>query len=141
MTSDSLDVLNELLHLQYCSLPRYLTYGSPWEHRGNDDASVTVRRMAEDHERMSRRVAGFIYEQGGIPDSGEFPIDFAELHFLSLDYLLNEIVYYQRRELAEIKRLAEQAASDPQTLALVEETLGAEKAHLEDLEKFLQQPA
>lgn len=138
----TLDLLNDLLAVQHCSLPRYLTYVSPWTGDENTEAAEVVTRIAEDQQRMSERIAETIYDRGGMPDAGDFPMEFTDTHFLALDYLLRELVYYQKQDVAAIEEIVSQLGGDADAKALAEETLGAEKAHLEDLERLLaKQPA
>jgi len=132
----TLDCLNDLLHLQYCSLVRFLNYGSPFEPPGDGELVEAIRRINRDQEQMSQRVAHLILARGGNPEPGDFLIQFAELHFLSLDYILRELIHYQRGDVAEIAALVEELGDDPDARALAEETLGQEKAHLDELLKF-----
>lgn len=142
--AEIIDVLNRVLQVQYRSLPRYLVYGSPWTHTNGADsqAKATLEHIVHDQERMTERLAACILDLRGAPDVGEFPVEFTDLHFLSIDYLLRELVYYQRQDITELERCAaELSADDPEAQALVEEALGSERAHLEALEQLAKQPA
>jgi hypothetical protein len=68
-------------------------------------------------------------------------MEFTDSHFLSMDYLLTEMLRHQRRDVASIQRIAAQLADHPRARELAEETLGSERAHLESLEALVGQLA
>ena len=142
--AETVAVLNQVLQLQYRSLPRYLVYGSPWTHANGADGQTrdALENIVHDQQRLTERLAELILDHRGSPDVGDFPMEFTDLHFLSLDYLLRELVYYQRQDIASLERCAADlstAAAEAQ--AIVEEGLGSERAHLEVLEQLAKQPA
>ena len=58
---------------------------------------------------------------------------------LALDFLLQRLIHYQRRDLERLQQLAQQAASseiDRRARELVQEALGSARAHLEILEEL-----
>lgn len=143
-TADTLETLNRVLQIQYRSLPRYLVYGSPWtQSNGNGSpAAAALENIVHDQEQMTERLADFILSHRGQPDVGDFPVEFTDLHFLSIDYLLRELLYYQQQDVSELERcVTALAGSEPEAQALAEEALGSERAHLESLEQLSKQPA
>lgn len=132
----SVEVLNRLLRIQYRSLPMFLAGTSPWTHQGDERAEISLTNIVADQKAMVQRIAETILEHGGQVDTGNFLIEFAELHFLSLDYLLKELVERQRADLADIERCVAHLTDDRIAKMLAEEVLGAERAHLEALEEL-----
>jgi hypothetical protein len=131
-----LDYLNRLLALQYRSLPRYLAYGEPYKRARDQEAKTVVAAIAKNQEAHAQRLADLIMHRGGIANPGEFPLEFAErLNFLSLEYLLTEMIHYQKQDLADIETcvVALETLDDFEAHALAEEVLGAERGHLEML--------
>ncbi|QGJ70549.1 Hypothetical protein PBC10988_22460 [Planctomycetales bacterium 10988] len=131
-----IDRLNELLRLQYCSLPRFLQYVSPWTGASQVGLQEIVSQTAIDHTELCHRIAEAILEKGGSPLPGEFSPDFTDLHFLSLEYLLKELLFYTRQDIETLTQFVESWQSTPLAQTLAEEALGAEKAHLDLLEEY-----
>lgn len=138
----ALDLLNELLHVQYRSFPMYLTEACPWMPHGNSaEAAEALENIVADQKLMSQRIAEFILDSGGLVEPGEYPMEFTDTHFLSLDFLLTELVRYQRQDVATIERIVAQLSDARAARELAEETLGMERAHLEALDGLVTQPA
>lgn len=138
---DSLSLIQRLLNLVYRSFPMYLVYGSPAQHTAADaQVAKTLQGIVHDQEALSIRLADFITTRGDVPGTGDFPILFPDLNFLSLEYLLRELVEFQRKSVAEIEEITSQLTEDAPAQALAEEVLGAEKAHLEAMQSLLKQP-
>ena len=130
-----LEALNRLLRVLYRSLPMYLAEGQPWTGRRDDPAEETMRNVVADQREMSVRIADFVMDNRGIVDDGDFPMEFTDLNFLSLDALLPRLQEYQREDVATIEHvIAWLPPDEPEALALAQEALGQERAHLEMLE-------
>jgi hypothetical protein len=138
--SSNIEVLNRLLAIQYRSLPMYLTDACPWIHAGDEQAATTLANIVTDQQRMVQRIADLILDRRGAVDPGEFPMEFTDTHMLSLDFLLNELIHYQKQDVAAIEDCVRRLARDPVARALAEEALGSERAHLEALERLAKQP-
>lgn len=139
--AQTIDALNRLLVIEYRSFPMYLTYASPWTHQGDQKAAETLQNIAADQQLMSQRIAELVDRSGGRIETGEYPMEFTDTHFLSLDFLLKELHRHQRHDVAEIERLVARLVGDREARELAEETLGMERAHLEAVEALLAQPA
>jgi hypothetical protein len=137
----TLDLLNRLLAIEYRSLPMFLHGAAPWTRHGDEKAVSTLEDIVTDQKATVKRVAELILDRGGVIGNSEFPMDFAEFHMLSLDYLLTQMAILQRRDIAEIDGIVYELSADTQARELAQETLGSEKAHLEALESLLKQPA
>lgn len=134
----TLDVLNELLRTQYRSLPMFLSGTDPYARSGDQRAEAVLANVVADQKAMVQRLGEAILDRGGQVDSGNFPIEYAELHFLALDYLIKELVVRQKDDVAAIERCVARLTSDRAARMLAEEVLGQERAHLETLEGLLE---
>ena len=134
---DSITVLNELLAIHYRSLPMYLTLASPWKHRGDEKATELLKDVVEDQQETCRKVAELVVQRGAVVETGEFPTHFTELHFLSLDFMLQELVKTQRDDLTDIERCAQRLWNDPPAEAIAREAVGAARGHLQSLEEIV----
>ena len=134
-------LLNRLIAMHNCSLPAYLTYAAPAWHRGDEAAKETLQAIATDQKDTCERLAAMVTQQGGVVDSGEFPIYYAGYHDLSFDFLLDEIIKEQKEDIVQIEDTVAQLSLAPMAKALAEETLGAAKGHLESLQELKQTSA
>jgi hypothetical protein len=135
------DLLNRLLAIEYRSFPMYLTDAAPWTREGDEKATLALDNIVGDQKGMAQRIGEFILDSGWRVETGEYPMEFTDTHFLSLDFLLKELVRYQRGDVAAIERIVLQLGDDRLARELAEETLGMERAHLESLEALVSQPA
>lgn len=133
--SRAIDVLNRLLELEYRSLPMYLEGTSPWMKAGEERAAEVLKHLVTDQKEIAGRIAKMIFDRGGRVEIGGFPMEFTDLHMLSLDFLVHECIDWQKQAIAEIEGLIGQLQRDHQARALAEEALGLARGHLENLEE------
>ena len=129
------DALNRLLTVLERSLPIYLSYAKPWTREGDQKATAALARIVEDQQKLAARAATLALELGPI-NLGEYPIEFYDMHDLSLDFLLSRLVVFQKRDVATLQRCAEQLRSDQRAAEVADDTLGAARGHLEIIEEL-----
>jgi hypothetical protein len=134
---DRIATLNRLLQIHYRSLPMYLASARPWVPRGHEKAAETLMLIVDDQKRTVERVSEELLAAGADIDAGEFPMVYTDLHDLSVDYVLTELVEAQRHDVAEIEDCVVALGGDP----LAQEALGAAKGHLESLEEAVAETA
>lgn len=133
------DLLNDLMAIEYRSFPMYLTDACPWTHTGDEQASETLLNIVADQKAMAQRIAALILDSGGRIETGEYPMEFTDTHFLSLDFLFKELLRYQRQDVAAIERIVRELSNHRAARELAEEALGMERAHLEAIESLVGQ--
>ena len=129
--------LMQLLLHHYRSLPIFLTEAVPWTHRGDEQATNVLLDIVAGQLDLSNRIAAELEQRGWPLDMGEYPMDFLDLHFLSLDFLLQRLVDNQQREVDAIARLSAEVNEDPVAHDLAQEALGAAKGYLESLTELM----
>ncbi len=129
--------LMQLLLHHYRSLPIFLTEAVPWTHRGDERATSVLLDIVAGQRDLSNRIAAELEQRGWPLDMGEYPMDFLDLHFLSLDFLLQRLVDNQQREVDAIARLSAEVDEDPVAHDLAQEALGAAKGYLESLTELM----
>jgi hypothetical protein len=142
-TMSSLDtnaVLNRLLVLHHRSLPAYLGYAIPWLHRDNGAALEALQAIAADHRALVDRLGELILNGNGVVAYGQFPLRYSALHDLSLDYLVQRLIEFERQLIGQISECADQLRMTPAAQAVALEALGEAKAHLQSLEELAQLP-
>lgn len=137
----TINALNRLLAILYRSFPAYMADAYPWTHEGNEQALGVLADIVTDQQALCARVAEMVGDLGGRVDTGEFPMEFTDTNFLSLDFLLKELVRYQKQDLSAIQQVVGDLANHRQARELAEEALGSSRAHLESLETLVRQPA
>lgn len=132
-SSDPLAILNRLYALHHRSLPAYLASAPPWSADPAAPEQVALRHVAEEQEVVANRLASIILEQGGTVEATEFPMEFTDLHDLSIDFLLRQVRRRQEHELEYIRQSVGLLKDAPAARAIAEEALGSAQAHLDNL--------
>jgi hypothetical protein len=134
---ETINVLNRLLAIEYRSLPNYLQHKGSWAQASDARAKDVFHDIVHSQAEISERIAQEVTERGGTPEPGGFPMEYTDLHFLSVDYLVTQLVDSQKKAIAAIQQCRDASGLDVAARAMVEEALGAEKAHLEALEELV----
>ncbi|MCC7084123.1 MAG: hypothetical protein IT427_03840 [Pirellulales bacterium] len=138
---DTNAVLNRLLVTLHRSFPMYLgDTAALWTHPGDESAKLTVALIATDYRNYAHRLVELLLERRALAGFGEYPMAFTDTHDLALGYLVGELSFYQRQDIAAIEQCVADLISDPQGRALAEEILGNARGHLESLQELNQEP-
>ena len=129
-------VLTRLLHVLCRSLPRYLEDARPWTRRDDERAQEVLADVAAAQGILAERVARAIVQQGGRPDPGRFPIEFAAINDLALDSLRQRLIEYQGRDVAAIGRCVAELRPALVLRSLAEEALADARRHLDVLKEM-----
>jgi hypothetical protein len=133
---DSIEILNRVLVLLQKSFPQYLQYARPYIPPGREAVSKTIDDIVTCQNRLAESIAQFVFESGGLPDPGRFPIEFTDTHDLAIDFLIREAIGYQKEDIATLQECVERLRLAPAAQALASEALGMAKGHLESLEEL-----
>jgi hypothetical protein len=115
----------------------YLASARPWFPQPESEAAAVLRHIADDQQLMVDRIGHVILDQGGSVQPSEFPIEFTDLHDLSIDYLIPQLIERQQREIDWMRQCAESLHEDPTARAITQEALGAAQGHLDSLQELL----
>src|SRR5262249_10499764 len=133
--------LNRLLVILYRSLPMYLADAAPWTRPADEEAKKVLGHIVADYKKYAGRIAELLLERRHVLGFGEYPMAFTDTHDLSLDYLINELISYQKQDIGAIEQCGADLRTDLPAKALAEEILGNARGHLESLEELRKQPA
>jgi hypothetical protein len=139
-SSDTIDVLNRVLAILERSFPQYLRYARPYVPAGREEIMETIDEIVTLQNSLARRVSQMIFESGALPETGKFPIEFTDTHDLSIDYLVEEAIGYQKQDIADLAECADELILAPAAQALAAEALGMAKGQLESLEELRTKP-
>jgi bacterioferritin (cytochrome b1) len=135
--TESIAALNRVLGVVLRSFPQYLRWSRPWVPPGHERVLEALERIVTEQEAFAERIFDAVDDLGGLPDTGEFPMEFTDTHDLSIDYLLREAVGYGQQDVAELERAAAMPDLTPQAELLVKEAASAAKRHLASLEALV----
>jgi hypothetical protein len=141
MTTDPNAALNRLLVTLHRSLPTYLADAVPWTQHGDERARKVLGHIVTDYRMYSGRIAELLLSRRQLAGFGEYPMIFTDTHDLSLDYLIGELIFYQKQDIAAIQDCALALQNDSAGRTLVEEVLGNARGHLESLDELRKRPA
>jgi hypothetical protein len=133
MNNESIALVNRLLAIYCRSLPQYLQWSRPHVAPGQEEALETIADVARDQDALADRLSAMVIDAGSLPHTGEFPMEFTDLHDLDLGFLVAEAASYQAEDVAMIQALVDKAAAWPAVRSIAEEALGMAKGHLETL--------
>lgn len=129
-----LGALNRLFASHCQSVPLYLSQTRPWISPKNGKVKEVLDLMVSDQRIMIDRIAALIDRFGGEPDRGQGK-DLTRLNDLSLDFLLQRVIEFQRDDILEIESCVTDLEDDAESKGLAQEALGMAKGHLDSLEE------
>ncbi len=134
-STDTINVLNRVLELLERSFPQYLLYARPYVPPGREGVMKTIEQIVAGQDALAERVSQHIFESAGLPDHGDFPIEFTDTHDLGIDFLLQEAIDCGKQDIIDLEKCADALRLAPSAQFLASEALGLAKGHLELLEK------
>lgn len=137
---DTIDILNRAFVVLQRSLPQYLRYSRPYIPAGKENIAQTIEQIVAAQDKLADRISQYIFESGGLPDRGKFPIEFTDTHDLEIDFLVHEAIGYQKEDIAILESLVDQLRLAPAAQSLAAEALGLAKGQLESLQELSVKP-
>jgi len=134
-SSDTITILNRVLEILERSFPQYMRWARPYVPAGREGIMQTIHEITAGQDALAERVSRHIFESSGLPDHGDFPIEFTDTHDLSIDFLLQEAIDCTKQDIADLEQSADSLRLAPAAQSLASEALGMTKGHLELLEK------
>jgi hypothetical protein len=133
-SAEIVDLLHEVLRMLCRGLPQYLVEAKPWRREEDTVFLAGLRNLITDQRHYATRVADAVSERGGWPEPGPFPLEYASINDLALDFLKKRILDQLREDHDALIGIAKQLADHAELHALVEEIVGNYRGHLELLE-------
>jgi hypothetical protein len=135
-STDTIDTLNRVLEILERSFPQYLRWARPYIPAGRENVMKTVETIVAGQDALAERVSQQVFESGGLPDHGDFPIEFTDTHDLGIDFLVDEAIDCIKQDIAELQSSVDALRLAPAAQSLASEALGLTKGHLELLERL-----
>lgn len=128
-------VLNRAIRVLNRTLPAYLRDARPWTYPGRESALETLSDVGMQQVETAERLSAWVLDNGGSPESGDFPLSFTSYTDLSIDYVIREALRRQAGVITAIESAIEDIGMVPNAVALLQEALGEAKAHRDMLEE------
>lgn len=139
-SQDTIDCLNRVLEILERSFPQYILWGRPYIPAGRENVMQTIETIVTGQNSLAERVSQLVFESGGLPDHGKFPIEFTDTHDLGIDFLIEEAIDCFKQDIEDLEGCVEKLRLTPAAQSLASEALGLTKGHLEQLEKLPRNP-
>jgi hypothetical protein len=133
--SDTIIGLNRVLEILERSFPQYLRYARPYVPPDRENIMKTMEQIAAGQDALAERISQYIFESSGLPDHGDFPIEFTDTHDLAIDFLLQEAIDCTKQDIGDLEQCVNALRLAPAAQSLASEALGMTKGHLELLQK------
>jgi bacterioferritin (cytochrome b1) len=133
---DTINVLNRLLEILERSFPQYMRYARPYVPVGREKIMQTIEQIVAGQDALAERVSQHVFESSGLPDHGDFPIEFTDTHDLGIDFLLQEAIDCTRQSIGDLEQSVDSLRLAPAAQSLASEALGMTKGHMELLQKL-----
>jgi hypothetical protein len=131
------DLVNRLLVRIYRGILQYSVECWPWSAAADANGveppeQRAIEKMAGRQRQFIARLVELLSKRRATVDFGTYP-DNSELHYVSLDYLIGNLIADEDRLVAELDSAQKGLHDDPQAAQVVAELLAAEKEHLAQL--------
>jgi hypothetical protein len=137
------EILNALLIDLGRSLLQYTAEAWPWTNNGEQSLRDEVDALADRQSQAAAEIADRLAKRTWPIDFGIYPVDYTDLNYVSLDYLLGEIAQNADKLVTDIhesrRQVDEPEASD--LLSRIETEQRAIAARLRELADNVKQPA
>lgn len=130
------DELNQLVVSLGRSLLQYVGECWPWTRNSAEAERAALHTLIQRQQQCCAALIEMLSSRNASIDMGAYPTDYTDLHYVSLDFLLSQLIANERVLIGELEQaLADSiAVRDNEAHELVEQLLGLERENLAALE-------
>ncbi len=134
MNAPTVALLQEIVRRESLSMLTYVGEAFPWTPPREADTLARVKQLVAEHNEVVTGLGRYLTSlRHPLTFLGSFPSSFTTINFLSLSYILGQLVVAERTGIAALERdLA--ALHDKDAHTRLEHLLHVKKKHLETLE-------
>lgn len=118
------------------SLLQYVGHCSTWSSRSDAALQKEFTELVAIQQGHVAQLSNLLMDRRWSIDFGGFPATFTDLHFLSLKYLLKQIIVNQKAVLVELEEASHTCVDDPEAVQLIEQVLASERQLTERLQSL-----
>jgi hypothetical protein len=130
--------INALLIRIGRSLLQYVSESWPWAASRSEDTRRTLLRLAAEQRENAAALARLLDARGEIVDFGTYPTQYTSLHYVSVDYLLDQLVENQVAIVTACEDVSQAADGDADAVDLLRDITAAEQQYLDQLRRLAQ---
>ena len=126
--------LNDLLINVGRSLLQYVGECWPWADANTQDEQQAIDRLVQRQKQQVGQLANLLREAEWSTDYGSYPTEYTDLHYVALDYLLDQLIQNQRGLVEDANATLAACEEDPEAKKLVAEIRDVQNAIADELE-------
>jgi hypothetical protein len=131
------DRLNDLLIDVGRSLLQYVGESWPWTSEDEADVRIAVETMVAEQRDTVLQLAGLLDDRAHRIIYGQYPSEYTSLHYVALDYLLEQLARQQQDLASDFADAAEESAGDEIALALLTHAADQARRHADELARLV----
>ena len=132
--SNTINVLNRLLHDTVNSVIQYAEISAPYIPKGFDEQAATLQSIADEEKALANEVVALIALRDGVPQVGVFDYWNVDLNYLDLRWMAKFAMEHQAKSIERLESQLGAAADDPEVSSFLRRALEQKKDHLKKLE-------
>lgn len=121
--------LNAVLIRVYRCLLQYVEECWPWAALNESGERLAVQGLAREQQHFVGGLVDLLSSRGWPIDFDNYPTDFTDLHYVSLDYLLGRMADDEQELVSVIDSARAASSGDPSATSLLSHLLDAERRH------------
>jgi hypothetical protein len=133
--SDSVDneQLNQILIRLLRNLSQYAVESWVWSSESQAAERSVVGRIVAEQQRSVGRLADLLATRAWNIEFGTYPTEFTDLHYVSLDFLRDQLIADQTGLIGELEQCQQALSGDSTASVLLTEIAAEERHHLQQL--------
>jgi hypothetical protein len=133
--------LNELLINVGRSLLQYVGECWPWSDPDSREAQHKIDELVRIQKTQVVQLANVLNHAEWTIDFGTYPTEYTDLHYVALDYLLDQLIQNQEGLIEEAKRTLPDCEGSPEAKRLVGEIDSVQHTIVQELRTLAKSPA
>lgn len=133
-------ILREIFRREQRSFLQYVHEAYPWTQVNEESRVAKLQQVIAEEQRSTVGLANYLRRQHiDLPYSRSFPLAFTALHFVSLDFLLPQLIQQQQQAIAHLDQVVG-TIDDTEPKAVIKQLIEMKRKHLQALEGLQTRP-
>ncbi len=131
-------MLNKLLIDYSRCLLQYMGDCWPWTDADSADEQAVIKQLMQRQQVHIGRLAELLMNRQGTLDLGNFSHDFTGLHYVALDYLMDQLIASETALIEQLDNGLKGCGDDSEATAILQQAVADERENLAKLEELAQ---